>query len=621
MDIKFIGSGEAAKAILYYITNYITKSQLKTHVAYAALELAVRRLAIAEDDEDDDRTRAKKMLRKCAFALLTHQEMSAQQVALYLTGHEGRFSSHEFQNLYWPSYERYLDSLCPSPECYVTENSGMTEEVETAVFENGPDALQSALTDHMDLPGGNYPEEESECDDIESEGIDVVTEGAFSAISDEVTLGVDDKGMVVPRTDQVSDYVYRAHELDGVSVWEFVAYYRKFRIRPRQKNTTSDGEEEEAPEDSDNEDIKLLMDNMQLLHECKDSGIDHFRNRAHLRKLRLGRDILRASGELLETSEDLEDVDILQHVEQCTVKKPWAENSSFNVNVMGCMRSAEQCGLYDWNAIDPSDRMDVDDGMYCEQSNDTELEKQWEDMYTSRRDAMKKKAKVASGCDIPNVSNENMSNDRSVIQTLADAESRTSEVIRVPEVVGKGIIDMPQRRVSIEDVVMQWSLNEEQGYAFRIIANHVMSDRKDVSQLRMFISGPGGTGKSRVINALRDFFDQRGESRRFRLASFTGVAAKNIGGMTLHSALCMTKQSATSIRVGSKTHQDLVAMWEGVDYLFVDEVSMLGCRTLAKVSEALSLATGKSGPFGVFCTRSTLEVRKVSWVDCLWFWG
>ena len=36
MDIQFIGSGESAKAMIYYITDYITKSQLKTHVAYAA---------------------------------------------------------------------------------------------------------------------------------------------------------------------------------------------------------------------------------------------------------------------------------------------------------------------------------------------------------------------------------------------------------------------------------------------------------------------------------------------------------------------------------------------------------------------------------------------------------
>ena len=35
MDIKFIGSGGLAKAALYYITDYISKAQLKAHVAYA----------------------------------------------------------------------------------------------------------------------------------------------------------------------------------------------------------------------------------------------------------------------------------------------------------------------------------------------------------------------------------------------------------------------------------------------------------------------------------------------------------------------------------------------------------------------------------------------------------
>ncbi|KAJ3722189.1 hypothetical protein C8R42DRAFT_537100, partial [Lentinula raphanica] len=33
IDIKFIGSGASAKAVMYYITDYITKSQLKAHVA------------------------------------------------------------------------------------------------------------------------------------------------------------------------------------------------------------------------------------------------------------------------------------------------------------------------------------------------------------------------------------------------------------------------------------------------------------------------------------------------------------------------------------------------------------------------------------------------------------
>jgi hypothetical protein len=64
MDIKFISSGPAAKAILYYITDYtcITKSQLKTHVALAAMEMAVHKLETFNLNDDYCTLQAKNML-------------------------------------------------------------------------------------------------------------------------------------------------------------------------------------------------------------------------------------------------------------------------------------------------------------------------------------------------------------------------------------------------------------------------------------------------------------------------------------------------------------------------------------------------------------------------------
>ncbi|KAJ3850143.1 hypothetical protein EV368DRAFT_24251, partial [Lentinula lateritia] len=84
-------------------------------------------------------------------------------------------------------------------------------------------------------------------------------------------------------------------------------------------------------------------------------------------------------------------------------------------------------------------------------------------------------------------------------------------------------------------------LNVEQERAFRIVASHSQASRS--SPLRMYLGGPGGTGKSHVISALKQFFDDCQQSRRFRLASYTGVAAKNISGMTLHAALCLISNS------------------------------------------------------------------------------
>ncbi|KAJ7839679.1 hypothetical protein B0H14DRAFT_2313180, partial [Mycena olivaceomarginata] len=101
MDIKFIGSGPTAKAVLYYITDYITKSQLQAHVAYAALELAVNKLEEFNPKEDDLTSRAKRLLQRCAHSMISKQELSGQQVASYLTDYEDHFTSHQFTNVYW----------------------------------------------------------------------------------------------------------------------------------------------------------------------------------------------------------------------------------------------------------------------------------------------------------------------------------------------------------------------------------------------------------------------------------------------------------------------------------------------------------------------------------------
>jgi len=110
----------------------------------------------------------------------------------------------------------------------------------------------------------------------------------------------------------------------------------------------------------------------------------------------------------------------------------------------------------------------------------------------------------------------------------------------------------------------------------------------------MFIGGPGGTGKSRVLDALREFFKEQGQAHRFRLASFTGVAAKNIKGLTLHSALSLNKRKKRN----DQGRSELVSMWRNVDYLFIDEVSMIGCNLMLEIHEALCEAKENTLPFG-----------------------
>jgi hypothetical protein len=80
MDIEFISSCPAAKAVMYYITDYITKSQSQAHVAYTALELVVTKLGDYDPEEDDFAMRARRLLQnlKCAHSMIAQQEMRHQ---------------------------------------------------------------------------------------------------------------------------------------------------------------------------------------------------------------------------------------------------------------------------------------------------------------------------------------------------------------------------------------------------------------------------------------------------------------------------------------------------------------------------------------------------------------
>ncbi|KAJ3878158.1 hypothetical protein F5051DRAFT_296361, partial [Lentinula edodes] len=191
MDIKFIGSGASAKAVLYYITNYITKSQLKAHVAYAALERAVKRLDEHEANDDPLTVRAKKLLQKCAYMMISQQELSAQQVCTNLLGLEDHFTSHSFQNFYWTPIEKFLESQQPSPECSIPKKP--SESFDTVLEEVARDKHTPFLSEAVGDIDGNESEVEDPSDDED----------------DEVAITLDSNGDLSARGTALDDYRFR----------------------------------------------------------------------------------------------------------------------------------------------------------------------------------------------------------------------------------------------------------------------------------------------------------------------------------------------------------------------------------------------------------------------------
>jgi hypothetical protein len=143
----------------------------------------------------------------------------------------------------------------------------------------------------------------------------------------------------------------------------------------------------------------------------------------------------------------------------------------------------------------------------------------------------------------------------------------------------------------IDESVIKFTLNIEQQRAFRIIANHAVTPQCE--QLKMNLGGMGGTGKSQVIKALKHFFEQRNESYRIVLLGPTGASAALLSGSTYHSFL------GICVGNGGRNIAQVKAKLEGVDYIFIDEVSMLSCHDLYKINAQLTKALNVHDlPFG-----------------------
>ena len=109
----------------------------------------------------------------------------------------------------------------------------------------------------------------------------------------------------------------------------------------------------------------------------------------------------------------------------------------------------------------------------------------------------------------------------------------------------------------------------------------------------------GGTGKSQVIKALMDFFKSRNESHRFVVLAPTGTAAALLHGSTYHSYLGVPIDGQTALRNETTNNAQVKARLDGVEYIFLDEVSMVSCDDNYKISSQLAKALNEFDlPYG-----------------------
>ena len=127
------------------------------------------------------------------------------------------------------------------------------------------------------------------------------------------------------------------------------------------------------------------------------------------------------------------------------------------------------------------------------------------------------------------------------------------------------------------------NLQGQQLRAYNIVREHFLSEERQ-EPLRMIVSGTAGTGKSYLIECLQQLLGDC-----LRVAAPTGGAAYNVHGHTVHSLVSIPVRGDFKEMEGQRLHTIQESL-DGVDYLIVDEISMVGRAMFGKMDRRLRQA-------------------------------
>ena len=205
MDIKYIFSGSDAKALVYYITDYVTKSSLSFYDTFSLVLKAIVSLeksAIDSTNMMSAEERSRRLVLRCYNTLASQQELSGVQVASYLMGWPDHYTTHEFAKLYLISIENYLQAALVQQQ--IQQQRRTTGNILESHF---------SLLNMFHFSTDNVA--------LESE------EEVCTASEEQFLLQPDEAAATYVFVNTRIDYQYRSTALQSVCLYDYIRFYRK----------------------------------------------------------------------------------------------------------------------------------------------------------------------------------------------------------------------------------------------------------------------------------------------------------------------------------------------------------------------------------------------------------
>ena len=103
-DVTSLLSGTAIKAVIAYISDYITKPSLKTYVVFDTIRSIFHKNSEILGGTMEQREKACRLLTQIVNSLTAKMEIGAPMAAMYLLNNPDHYTDHKFHPFYWKTY-------------------------------------------------------------------------------------------------------------------------------------------------------------------------------------------------------------------------------------------------------------------------------------------------------------------------------------------------------------------------------------------------------------------------------------------------------------------------------------------------------------------------------------
>jgi hypothetical protein len=105
-DITSLCSGTAIKGVLLYVSNYVTKPDLKTHVIFKTVCSMFLKHSEVIGNSESWKDKARKLMTKIINFLSAKLEIGSPMASMYLLGNPDHYTKFNFVPVYWQSFVR-----------------------------------------------------------------------------------------------------------------------------------------------------------------------------------------------------------------------------------------------------------------------------------------------------------------------------------------------------------------------------------------------------------------------------------------------------------------------------------------------------------------------------------